>query len=135
VNTLTGLSRLCGNYSSSPALFGSRTPSSLSGSALKLKQLIASSCRQKILVALAKVKKTHITNLVRMINSTYNQVNRNIEILEKEGIIKIQSCGRLRIVELQTGSPKTQALLKALNILERPIKDIQGQGHNNDTDP
>jgi DNA-binding transcriptional ArsR family regulator len=85
---------------------------------MRLEQIIASSCRQKMLLGLAKVKKTHVTQLVRMINSTYNQVNRNLEILEEEGIIKTQRLGYLKIVELQRENPKTLKLLKALELLD-----------------
>jgi predicted transcriptional regulator len=85
---------------------------------LKLKQVIASSCRQKILLALSNVKSTYITNLVRITNSTYNQVDRNVVILEREGIVKIRKVGRLRIIELQAENPKAQTILKALRSLE-----------------
>lgn len=87
---------------------------------MELEQIIASSCRQKILLALSKVKTTHVTNLVRIINSTYNQVNQNLVILEREGIIKTKHYGHLRMVELEMENPKTQAILKALHILSRP---------------
>ena len=80
--------------------------------------MIASSCRQKILLALSKTKMTHITNLVRITNSTYNQVNRNLQILEKEGIITTKHYGYIKIIELNRENPRTQALLKALNILD-----------------
>jgi DNA-binding transcriptional ArsR family regulator len=90
-------------------------------SRMRLEQIIASSCRQKMLLALAKVRKTHVTQLVRMINSTYNQVNRNLVILENEKIIKTERLGYLRIVELNRENPKTLALLKALELLDKPI--------------
>jgi DNA-binding transcriptional ArsR family regulator len=85
---------------------------------VKLQQIIASSCRQKILLALLKTKRTHITNLVRMINSTYNEVNRNLEILEKEEIIDIRFYGRMRMVELRVNNPRTQIILQALRLLD-----------------
>jgi DNA-binding transcriptional ArsR family regulator len=87
---------------------------------LKSEQIIASSCRQKILLALAKIRETHVTNLVRIINSNYNQVDRNLEILEEEGIIKIRRIGRVRMIRLEIENPKTQSILKALNILSSP---------------
>src|SRR5271157_404318 len=86
---------------------------------MKLEQLIASSCRQKMLLALAKVRRTHVTQLIRMMNSTYNQVNRNILILEEEGVIKTKRLGHLKIIELQSDAAKTLALLKALELLDR----------------
>lgn len=92
---------------------------------MRLGQIIASSCRQKILLALSKIKETHVTNLVRIINSTYTQVNRNLVILEKEDVIKTKRYGRMRIIELKIENPKTQALLKALRMLDRPIPDTQ----------
>lgn len=90
---------------------------------MRLEQIIASSCRQKILLALSKIKRTHVTNLVRIINSTYNQVNRNLAILEKEDVIKIKRYGHMRIIELKIENPKTQALLKALHMLDRATVD------------
>lgn len=95
---------------------------------MKLKQIIASSCRQKILLALSKIKRTHVTNLVRIINSTYNQVNHNLQILENEGIIKTKHYGHVKMIELNVKNPKTQALLKALHMLDRPI--IKPQNSN-----
>jgi len=74
---------------------------------------------------------THVTNLVRIINSTYNQVNRNLQILEKEGIIKTQHYGHIRIIELNAENPKTQALLKALQILDRPYKILKAPTSDN----
>jgi hypothetical protein len=88
---------------------------------LRLEQIIASSCRQKILMALSKTKKTHVTNLVRIINSTYNQVDRNLRILDKEGGIKTTHYAHVRIIALDLENPKTLILLKALEMLDRPI--------------
>ena len=78
-----------------------------------------------MLLALSKTKRTHVTSLVRIINSTYNQVNRNLQILEKEGIIKTKHYGHIKMIELNVENPKTQALLKALHILDKPILDSQ----------
>jgi DNA-binding transcriptional ArsR family regulator len=94
---------------------------------MKLEQILASSCRQKILLALAKVKKTHMAELLRMIKSTYNQANRNLVILEEEGLIKTRRLGRLRIIELQSNAPRTLAILEALELLDRPIEDSRTQ--------
>jgi DeoR/GlpR family transcriptional regulator of sugar metabolism len=96
-----------------------------------LEQIIASSCRQKILLALSTIKRTHLTNLIRIVNSTYNQVNRNLQILQKEGIIKTKHYGHIKMIELETENPKTQALLKALHMLDKPIVNPQNPISNN----
>jgi predicted transcriptional regulator len=89
------------------------------GTALDLSQLISSSCRRKILETLSKVKQTHIMDLVRKVNSTYGQVNRNVQVLEQEGIVSSNYYGRMRLIKLNSGNPKTVALLKALRILKK----------------
>jgi len=84
---------------------------------LDLGRLIASTCRQRIVETLSEVRQTHITDLVRRINSTYGQVNRNLQILEGEGIVNIQYYGRLRMVKLNRENPKTLTLLKVLRLI------------------
>jgi predicted transcriptional regulator len=86
---------------------------------LDLGRLVASSCRQKIMTALASVGQTHMMDLVRKVNSTYTQVDRNLKILQKEGIVEIKYFGRMRMIKLNRENPKTEVILKALRILTR----------------
>ena len=55
--------------------------------------------------------------LVRKINSTYNQVNSNLLILKSEGITTEARHKRLRIIRLNKKNAKTIILLQALKIL------------------
>jgi DNA-binding transcriptional ArsR family regulator len=84
---------------------------------MELKKLLASSCRQKILEELAKCKEINIMSLVCRINSTYNEVNRNLKILERECIIVNSRCGRMRLVKLNRENPETVLLLQVLKQL------------------
>ena len=84
---------------------------------MDLGRLMASSCRQRILEALSRVGQTHMMDLVRMVNSTYGQVNRNLQILEQEGIVTTQYYSRLRIIKLNRENPKTVTLLKILRLI------------------
>ncbi|MFB0523836.1 MAG: hypothetical protein ACETV1_08800 [Candidatus Bathyarchaeia archaeon] len=86
---------------------------------MDLSRLMASSCRQKILEALSKVGQTHVMDLVRRVNSTYGQVNRNLQILESEGIVNIRYYGRLRMIKLDRENPKTVTLLEVLRLLRK----------------
>lgn len=45
---------------------------------------MASSCRQKILETLSRLEQTHVMDVVRKVNSTYTQVDRNLKILEED---------------------------------------------------
>jgi hypothetical protein len=85
-------------------------------------KLLTSGCRQKILKTLSKVKSINIMGLVTKINSTYIEVNRNIKILEQEGVLSEQRYGRVRMIILNTENPKTQLLLSALKILGSQTK-------------
>lgn len=67
--------------------------------------------------------------LVRNINSTYVEVNRNIKILEKERIINDQWIGRKRMIKLIYENPKTMLLLRAIKILSAQTQPI---AHSND---
>jgi predicted transcriptional regulator len=57
--------------------------------------------------------------LVRKVNSTYNQVNSNIHILREEGIVFDEHIGRMRIVRLNREDSKAVFLLQALKMLEK----------------
>jgi hypothetical protein len=90
---------------------------------LNLEKILASGCRQKILKALSKERSTNIMRLVRCINSTYIEVNRNITILKKEDILIEQYIGRLRILKLNQENPKTILLLQVLKTLEQQFDE------------
>lgn len=92
----------------------------LKGSPLDLGRLVASSCRQKIITTLARVQQTHVMDLVRKVNSTYTEVNRNLQILEKEDIVESRYYGHMRMIRLDRENPKTEAILKALRTLRSP---------------
>jgi hypothetical protein len=96
----------------------------LQGLPLDLPRLMASSCRQKIIAVLATVRQTHIMDLVRKVNSTYNQVNRNLQILEHEEIVESHHYGRMRLIRLNRQSPKTKAILHALRILREQNRTL-----------
>ena len=55
--------------------------------------------------------------LVRKVNSTYNQVNANLLVLAKEDIVQEKHYGRVRLIKLNRENPKTELLLQALKIL------------------
>lgn len=56
--------------------------------------------------------------LVRKVNSTYNQVNSNVCILRKEGIVVDEHFGRMRVIRLNKENAKTRFLLDTLKMLQ-----------------
>jgi DNA-binding transcriptional ArsR family regulator len=99
--------------------------------------MLNSKVRRKIIRVLCKVGSTNMMNLVRLVNSTYNQVNPSLIALEKEGIIKEERYGRVRMITLERENPKTRLLLQALKILgseNTPTKKLESnpdQGNKN----
>lgn len=88
---------------------------------MKQNRMLASSCRRKILKALAEKKEITMMKLVRIVNSTYNEVDRNLRILESEGIVTQRYVGRKRVVRLNFKNEKTLVSLKILQILEDSV--------------
>jgi predicted transcriptional regulator len=87
---------------------------------MELAVLLASSCRRRILRFLSHSRQANVMQLVRKVNSIYNQVNSNLQILQREGIIFDRHFGRMRIISLNMENPRTVLLLQALKILEGP---------------
>lgn len=59
--------------------------------------------------------------LVRTVNSTYNEVDRNLRILEREGVLTQRYAGRKRIIRLNFKNEKTLVLTKLLKIRENSV--------------
>ncbi len=83
-----------------------------------LEKLLSSACRRKILKALRDAKELSVMVLVREINSTYCQVNNDLRLLGREGIVTEERLGRMRYIRLCRENPRTSLLLQALKILE-----------------
>jgi predicted transcriptional regulator len=89
------------------------------GVCLDLSKVFASSLRQKILKVLSEKREMQVMKLVSNVGSTYNELNRNLLILEKESIIineyrvKVRH-GKVRVIRLNRENSKTKLLLAAL---------------------
>lgn len=94
---------------------------------MDLRKLLASSLRQNILKVLSEKREIQVMKLVSSVGSTYNELNRNLSILEKEGIIineyraKVRH-GKVRMIRLNRDNSKTKLLLEALKTLDSENK-------------
>lgn len=57
--------------------------------------------------------------LVRKTNSTYNQVNSNLKILEKEQIIFDNHLGHRRVIRIDKQNPRISQLSQLLKLLSK----------------
>ena len=94
---------------------------------MDLEKMLSSSCRRRIVRTLLIAGRTNVMDLVRKVNSTYNQVNSNLHILQDEGIVFDQHFGRMRVIRLNKEHPKTKALLEALQMLENSKRKLKQQ--------
>lgn len=85
---------------------------------MELGLIMASSCRQNILRVLCHKRKIGLTKLVEETNSTYNEVMRNIRILEGADIVKLVRYGRRRYIILNDENFRTKVLIEALGLLD-----------------
>jgi len=88
------------------------------GEILDLEALLSSSCRRRIIKVLSNNESTNIMQLILKVNSTYNQVNSSLQVLQKEGIIFDEHIGRMRIIRLNKENKRTEILLQALKVLD-----------------
>ena len=66
--------------------------------------------------------------LIVGVNSKYPQVNAELQILQKEGIISDQHIGRTRLIKLNKQNPGTILILQALKILNDKKEDKSEEG-------
>jgi|WetSurMetagenome_2_1015567.scaffolds.fasta_scaffold115267_4 hypothetical protein len=85
---------------------------------LELEMILASTCRRRIIMTLWKLGQVNVMLLVRKVNSTYSQVNPNLQILLKEGITIEERLGHKRVIKLNRENPKTEILVQVLKIFE-----------------
>jgi len=84
---------------------------------LNLEEILSSACRRKIIKYLAENGSVNIMRLIVGVNGKYPQVNAELQILQKEGIISDQHIGRTRLIGLVKENSGTILILQALKIL------------------
>ena len=84
---------------------------------MNLEEILSSACRRKIIKYLAENGSVNIMQLIVGVNGKYPQVNSELQILQKEGIISDQHIGRTRLIRLNKQNPGTMLILQALKIL------------------
>jgi hypothetical protein len=73
---------------------------------------------------LSLTREIRVMQLVSRVGSTYNELNRNLLILQKEGIltdeyrVKVRH-GKVRVIALNRENPKTEVLLQVLKALDK----------------
>ena len=83
-----------------------------------------------MLTELSVTREIRVMELVRRVGSTYNELNRNLEILAKEGIltdeyrVKVKH-GKVRFIFLNRDNTKTRTLLEVLKTLNNSTNSTE----------
>jgi DNA-binding transcriptional ArsR family regulator len=85
---------------------------------MEMNKIIGSLIRRRILEVLSENKELAIMKLIKKVNSSHNEVDRNLKILTDENLITQQLIGRKRIIRLNYENKKTVILLKTLHVLK-----------------
>lgn len=101
------------------------------GNTLDLHRVMASVCRQKILLALSKQKVLNIMALVHEVNSTFGEIDRHLRLLDD--LVVQRRSGRMRYVRLNWKNEYTPALVEIVKFLAGqgrlfPVQPPQGTG-------
>jgi predicted transcriptional regulator len=94
---------------------------------LEINKIIGSDIRRRILGTLMRNRENSIMQLVRLVNSTHHEVNRNLSILEKESLIIQQLLGRKRLIRLNYDNDKTLTVIETLKYLNRVSLQLSGK--------
>jgi predicted transcriptional regulator len=97
---------------------------------LNFNKILRSSCRRKILKTVSEKKAITIMRLVRIVNSTYNEVDRNLRILEREGIVTQRYARHKRVISLNFKNERTLVDLKQFR---RSLKRLLENNKKNDS--
>lgn len=87
---------------------------------LDREKVLASKCRQKILRTLARNSQVRIMHLVRETGFSYNEVDRNLHVLEDQALIFQQRRRGFRVVSLNLENENLPVLLNVMKLLRTP---------------
>jgi DNA-binding transcriptional regulator GbsR (MarR family) len=89
---------------------------------LGLNTILLSICRQEILRALTKNNKMRIMQLVKATGFSYNEVDRNVRILENQALVSQVRRRGYRIVSLNLENERLPVLLNVIGLLGIQMK-------------
>ena len=84
--------------------------------------MLKSLCRQQILRVLAANREMRVMKLVEATKFSYNEVNRNLSILNSECLVSQHYRGRGRVVSLNFENEELPVLLKAIRFLNPHVE-------------
>jgi len=89
---------------------------------MNIEDVFSSKLRVKILKILAQVGELNVSEIARRLGVNYKTTNKNLKILEDEGIIQHKVFGRIRLYRFNERSPKARAVQNFMEAWEHANK-------------
>jgi predicted transcriptional regulator len=89
---------------------------------MNIEDVFSSKLRVKILKILAQVGELNVSEIARRLGINYKTTNKNLKILEDEGIIQHKVFGRIRLYRFNERSPKARAVQSFMEAWEHANK-------------
>lgn len=86
---------------------------------MKVEDVFSSRGRVRILRILSEIEELNISEIARRAKLNYATTNEHLKTLERAGIVRHKSFGRIRIYRYEDGNPKADAIKELMEMWER----------------
>lgn len=86
---------------------------------MKVEDVFSSRGRVRILRILFEIEELNISEIARRAKLNYATTNEHLQTLERAGIVRHKSFGRIRIYRYEDGNPKVDAIKELMEMWER----------------
>ena len=92
---------------------------------MMVEDIFSSRGRVRILRILSEIGELNISEIARRARLNYTTTNEHLQVLEKAGLIKHKSFGRIRIYRFHEENPKARAIKDFMELWEQENKRIR----------
>ncbi|HEY4675095.1 MAG TPA: winged helix-turn-helix domain-containing protein [Candidatus Bathyarchaeia archaeon] len=90
---------------------------------MDIEDVFSSKVRMKILKVIARVGELNVSDITRRLGANYETTNKNLKILEDEGILQHKVFGRIRLYRFNEHSSKARAVQNLIEAWEHANKN------------
>lgn len=88
---------------------------------MKVEDVFSSKGRVRILRILSEIGELNISEIARRAGLNYTTTHEHLQVLEKAGLIRHKSFGRIRIYQFNEGDAKVKAIKDLMEVWEQSL--------------
>jgi DNA-binding transcriptional ArsR family regulator len=93
-------------------------------SIMMIEEVFSSRGRVRILRILTEIVELNISEIARRAGLNYATTNQHLQVLERAGVIKHKSFGRIRIYRFNEDNAKAKIIKKLMEVWEQENKNV-----------